>query len=354
MTVILLVPGRIETRTGGSIYDRRIAAGLRARGWTVDVRELDDSFPHPTPAALADAARVLAAIPDGSIVVIDGLAFGAMPSEAEHEASRLRLVALVHAPLAAEPGLDADARARLEAGETRALAAASLGVVTGRSTIAELKRYGVECDRIALVEPGTDHAPLARGSRGAPLQLISVAALTPGKGHEILFRALAAVPHRDWRLNCAGSLDRHPQTVERLRSQLRADGLADHVSLVGELDADGLADGYDRADLFVLATLHETYGMAVAEALARGLPVVSTTTGAIPDLVGDDAGLLAPPGDVNALAAALTRVLCDAALRKRLAEGARRVRDRLPTWDEAAARMAAALEQVVPYRRIAR
>jgi glycosyltransferase involved in cell wall biosynthesis len=354
MIVTVIVPGRIETRTGGYIYDRRIAAGLRARGWTVEIREIDDSFPHPTAAALAEAGRVLAAIPDGSTVVIDGLAFGAMPAQAEREAARLHLVALVHAPLAAEAGLDADTRARLEAGETRALAAASLAVVTGSSTIAELKRYGGQCDRIVLIEPGTDRVPLARGSRGAPLQLLSVAALTPGKGHEILFRALAVLPHRDWHLSCAGSLDRHPQTVERLRSQLHADALEDHVSLVGELDDTGLADAYDRADLFVLATWHETYGMAVAEALAHGLPVVSTTTGAIPDLVGDAAGVLVAPGDVRALAAALTRVLGDAGLRERLRDGARRVRDRLPTWDDAATRMAAALKQVVTDGRVAR
>jgi glycosyltransferase involved in cell wall biosynthesis len=154
---------------------------------------------------------------------------------------------------------------------------------------------------------------------------------------------------RNWHLTCAGSLLRHPSTVERLRDRLRADGLTDRVSLVGELSATALAACYDRADLFVLATWRETYGMAVAEALAHGLPVVSTSTGAIPDLVdgrAGRAGLLVPPGDVRALAGALTRVLDDATLRACLADGARRVRDRLPAWDEAARRMAAAIEHV--------
>jgi glycosyltransferase involved in cell wall biosynthesis len=123
----------------------------------------------------------------------------------------------------------------------------------------------------------------------------------------------------------------------------------DRVILVGALDAVALAACYDRADVFVLATLHETYCMAVAEALARGLPVISTTTGAIPDLVGVGerrAGLLVPPGDGAALTAALARVLGDAPLRQRLAEGARRVREGLPTWDRAVGIMAAALEGV--------
>jgi glycosyltransferase involved in cell wall biosynthesis len=353
----LVVPGCLETRTGGSIYDRRIADGLRELGWTVEIRELTGDFPNPTLENLAAAARALAAIPDGTTVLIDGLALGAIPSAIEREASRLRIVALVHLPLAAEIGIDAGMAARLETSERRALAAAALVVATGPSTIDVLQGYGIVRERIVLVEPGTARAPIARGSAAGPLRLVSVAALTPGKGHENLFRALASIPQRDWRLTCAGSLDRHPATVARAREALRVHDLADRVSLVGELDDAELADCYDRADLFVLATLHETYGMAVAEALARGLPVVSTITGAIPELVdpeGDGAGLLVTPGDVNALADALSRALGDARLRSRLAEGARRVRDRLPTWDETASKMAAALERIATDERISR
>lgn len=326
-----------------------MVVGLRARGWSVEVRELDGSFPHPTSGALNQAARVLAAIPDRTTVLVDGLALGAMPAEAEGEASRLRLVALIHLPLAAEIGIGQDVAARLEASERRAIAAASLVIVTGRATAAVLESYGVASHLIAVVEPGTDRAPLARGSQEGPLQLLCVATLNPGKGHDILFRALAAVPHGNWHLTCAGSLDRHPPTVQRLREQVRADGLGARVSLVGDLNAAALAACYDSADLFVLATLHETYGMAVAEALAHGLPVVSTATGAIPELVGDDAGLVVPPGDTTALTSAVSQVLGDRHLRARLAEGARRVRDRLPTWEDAVGRMAAALEHMATH-----
>ena len=349
MNIVVVVPGRLETRTGGYEYDRRMIAGLRERGWPVDVRELAGSFPHPTPAAREHAASQLATIPDGTTALIDGLALGSLPAEVEREASRLKIVALVHLPLAAEIGLDRDTAARLEAAERRALATAVLVVVTGKSTIDGLSKYGVGRDRIALVEPGTERAPLSRGSIGAPLHLLSVAALTAGKGHEILFRALEALPTRDWLLTCAGSLDRDPVTVERLRVRLLAAGLDDRISLAGELDADALEVCYHSADVFVLATLHETYGMAVAEALAHGLPIVSTTTGAIPELVragrnGErPAGLLVPPGDVDALTVALSTLVGDARLRGELAEGARRVRDRLPTWGEAVDKMAAAL-----------
>jgi len=349
----VIVPGRLETRTGGYEYDRRIIAGLRGQGWPIDVHELEGTFPYPTEAARKRAADVLAAIPDGTLVLIDGLAGGSLPAEVEHEASRLKIVALVHLPLAAEIGLDRETAGLLEVRERRSLAAAALVVVTGTTTVDALARYGVVRGRIAVVEPGTRPAPLSRGSTGGPLQLLSVAAITAGKGHEILVRALEAIPQRDWRLTCAGSVDRDPSTAERLRRQLRASGLQDRVLLTGELDGDALELCYDSADVFVLATLHETYGMAVAEALAHGLPVVSTTTGAIPELVGAPgngerpAGLLVPPGDREAMTAALSMLIGDPRMRAQFAEGARQVRDRLPTWDEAVGKMSAALRHVV-------
>ena len=342
-SVVLVVPGRLETRTGGYLYDRRMTDGLRQHGWSVEVRELDESFPYPTPAALEHAARALADVPGGTSVLVDGLALGAMPAVIEREAARLRIVALVHLPLAADVGLDRDTAARLGAAERRALDAAALVIVTGTATLPMLAEYGIAPNKVVVVEPGTAPAPLARGSGGPPLRLLSVATLNPAKGHEILLEALAAVSHRDWQLTCAGSLTRHPATADRVRAAMRRLGLEERVSLVGDLDAARLSECYDNADVFVLATRQETYGMAVAEALAHGLLVVSTTTGAIPDLVGDDAGLLAPPGNTEALTVALARVLGDAGLRARLTEGARRARDRLPSWEQAVGKITAAL-----------
>lgn len=346
--VTLVVPGSVDTLTGGFIYDRRIAAELRARGWRVEVRELHASFPHPTAAALDHAEAVFASMPAGSLALIDGLAGGAMPAIVERHAGRLRLVALVHHPLAQEAGLGPADRSRLEASERRTLAAARLVVVTSRQTAETLADYGVASHRIVIVEPGTDRAPLAAGSSGSPLRLLTVASVIPRKGHVTLVRALASLARADWRLICVGSLDRHPQTAALLRSTIEAAGLERQVTLAGEVDPHTVSAYYHGADLFVLATEYEGYGMAAAEALARGLPVVSTPAGAIADLVGDGAGLLVPPGDVAALAAALGRVLEGPDLRARLAAGARRVRRRLPAWPAAAARMAAALSSIPP------
>jgi glycosyltransferase involved in cell wall biosynthesis len=345
--LVLIVPGSIETLSGGYGYDRRMVAGLRTLGWSVTVRELDASFPHPTSSALRHAAQVLAALPDGTIVVLDGLAFGAMPDPARAEAARLRLVALVHHPLAFETGLGAAEASRLRVQERRALAAARLVITTSRATAAALADYGVGPERIAVVEPGTERAPIARGSLDdATLQLLCVGAIVPRKGHETLLEALEQVPDLGWHLTCVGSADRDPDTAARLRTRVRAANLNGRVTLAGEVAVAALDAVYDSSDLFVLPSLHEGYGMAVAEGIARGLPVVATDTGAVVELLAGGAGLIVPPGDAGALARALRAVLTDADLRARLRQGALRVRDELPTWDAAAATLADALAKV--------
>jgi len=343
---VLVAPGPLDSRTGGYIYDRRMVEGLRRLGRQVDVLELDSSFPHPTPAALEHASRTLAAVRAGTITMVDSLALGPLAAIIVREASRLPVVALVHLPLAATIGLEREDAARFEEDERRALAAAARVVVTGRASLPLIARYAVDASRVVVVEPGTDPAPLAHGSRTGPVELLTVATLNPGKGHEMLLEALSAVSDSAWRLTCAGSLTRDPATAARVRATAARLQLENRVTFTGDLDRRALAARYDRADVAVLATRQETYGMAVAEALAHGLPVVATMTGAIPDLVGDDAGLLVPVGDTAALTAALARVLGDSGLRARLAEGARRRRDRLPTWDDAARVMSTALDRV--------
>jgi glycosyltransferase involved in cell wall biosynthesis len=344
-SLAVLIPGDLDTRTGGYEYDRRIVAGLRDAGWTVDVVGLRGEYPHPDAAARAAARSALAAFDAGALVMVDGLALGTLPGEVLREQHRLRLVALVHHPLALETGLDAETAAELESSERRALEAVRLIVVTSSATAATLGRYGVDSERVAVVEPGTDPAPLARGSETTP-HLIAVGSLVPRKGYETLIAAMARLSDRPWHLTCVGSLDRDPETAAIIRRAIADHGLEKRVTLIGELGERDLAAEYHRADLFVLATHYEGFGMAVAEALARGLPVVSTPTGGIPRLVGQEAGILVPPGDVGALAKALARVLDAPVLRADLCAAARRVRDSLPTWEDAARAMSAALERV--------
>ena len=342
----VVVPGSIETRTGGYGYDREIVSGLRRKGWNVDVCEIEGAFPFPTAADRASARRALAALPSAAPVLVDGLALGALPDEAIAASSHLSLVALVHHPLADETGLSAEAQASLFESERRALRAVRRVVVTSPATATRLDRFGVTADMIRVVEPGTDPAPQSRGSGRPVVELLCVATLVPRKGHDVLVRALSELRDAPWHLTCVGGLDRDVPWMRQLRDQVRAAGLEERISFAGEMGRAAVDVQYDAADVFVLPTWYEGYGMVVAEALARGVPVVSTDTGAIGGLVGTDAGLLVPAGDVAALTQALSAILRDASLRARLAEGARRVRERLPSWDDAARRMEQALEDI--------
>lgn len=342
------MPGALETRTGGYGYDREIIAGLRALGWTVQVANLDASYPFPTAEARAHAAATLAAQPDGALVVVDGLAFGAMDQEAAQEAARLRLVALVHHPLALENGLDPGIARALAVSEFRALAATRGVVVTSPATADVLvASYGVARSAVAAVMPGTSAAPIARGSAtGGPVHLLAVASLVERKGYDVLMAALAALAHLPWRLTCVGSPLLQPATAAAIVADVRARGLETRVTFAGEMDQSALDIAYDAADVFVLPTRYEGYGLVVAEAIARGLPVVSTRTGGIPDLVGDEAGRLLEPGDVGGWIDTLAAVLApDGTLRQALAAGARVRREQLRRWPDAAEDMSAALQR---------
>jgi glycosyltransferase involved in cell wall biosynthesis len=329
----LVVPGPLDQRTGGYIYDRRIVEGLRALGWTVRVHELVGRFPKANEMARAAAAEAVANMSQGALPAIDGLA---LPAFAELGDRLPRpWVALVHHPLALETGLSpAEAQAFADL-ECRLLAHAARVIVTSPGTRRDLAAYDVADARIGVVCPGTDPAPLARGGASPGLALLCVASLTPRKGHLVLLEALGELTDLDWHLTCVGSAERDPACAQSIVAALDRLHLHERVALVGERAEADVAPFYDRADVFVLASHHEGYGMVLTEALARGLPVVSTTAGAIPDTVPESARLLVPPGDPTALAVALREVMTRPELRARLVAGAQAARRQLPSWHDA-------------------
>jgi len=353
-SIDFVVPGDIQTPTGGYIYDREILAGLTERGWRVAVHQLDASFPAPTPAALRAARAAFAGIGNGSVVVIDGLALPGLDRLLADEAHRLKLVALVHHPVALETGLDPLQAERYGALERSALGYVQRVITTSQWTARTLAADGVPIAQLRVVEPGVDRRK-TRGSSdpknaaipGAPqdlLNLLCVGTLTPRKGHAVLLEALNEIRDRHWHLTCAGSLLRDAPTVAGIQHQIDRLSLRKRVSLLGDLDRDALERQYARADVFVLPSYLEGYGMALAEAVAFGLPVITTTAGAIPETVPANAGIFVAPGDSRALAKALASVIDDSARRAALAANARAARASLPTWASAATKFAAALD----------
>jgi len=256
------------------------------------------------------------------------------------------LVALVHHPLALESGLSAARAAALRASERAALASARRVIATSRATAATLVAdYGVPAASVVVAPPGTDPAPPAAGSAGAETRLLSVGALVPRKGHDRLIAALSRLRAMRWRLTVIGDDTRDPAAATALRAAVREAGLDGRVDLAGTVDARALDAAYAGADLFVLASLHEGYGMACAEAVARGLPVIATDAGGLPEAVPPGAGRLVPAGDVGALADALAEAIGDPRARAALAAGARRAAAALPRWPDTAARIARALSE---------
>ncbi len=344
-----IVAGDPDQWTGGYVYDARIVAELRRQAWRVDVVGLEGRFPQADQRARRSLSQALAALPDTALVVIDGLAMGGLAEEVEREAERLQIVSLVHHPLADEAGLDEAQRRAFRDSEARALAAARRVIVTSQHTARALRDYGVPARRLRVVEPGVDKASPATGAQDQeattrPWRLLCVATLIPRKGLGLLVEALACLTDRPWVCEIVGSHDRDSAHAAHLREITRRHGLTERIIWAGERDADALDAAYQRADLFVLPSLYEGYGMVVTEALSRALPVITTTGGALADTLPPEAGIAVPPGDAGALREALSRWLDDADTRRELRHGAYRARQRLTDWQQAGQRFLAALE----------
>jgi glycosyltransferase involved in cell wall biosynthesis len=345
--VAFVVPGDLATPTGGYAYDRRIIAELTVIGWHPQVLDIGDGFPRPTAEARAAAHGRIAALPKERPIVIDGLAFGVLAKEAQALAHACKLVALVHHPLALETGLSAGESAALRDSERAALACARHVIATSTTTARLLHTdYGVAADRLSIVPPGTDQVPARSRTPGAVVDLLAVGSVVPRKGYDILVAALAALPELPWRLVIAGDRHRGAETARQLDAQIARLGLAERVSFVGAVAPERLLQLYAGADLFVLASRFEGYGMAYAEAIAHGVPVVGTRAGAIPDTVPAGAGVLVPPDDIDALAAVLRRLIGNPAERERLAAGARAAAATFPSWQDSAGLFARVLDQV--------
>lgn len=333
-TVYFAIPGNLATLTGGYGYDRRVLEGLRQLNVTVVHQPLDASFPAPTAAALEETGRWLESLQDHSLVLVDGLAYGAMDALAARHANRLRFIALCHHPLALETGLTPAQQQQLHASEQRALALAKAVIVTSARTRQTLiERFAVPAAAVTVAVPGTDRHGFAACNNKPPL-LLTVATLTRRKAHDVLIAALAQLQHLPWHARFIGGDEFDPAWAAALRRQVQQDGLQQRIEFAGARS--NLHDDYLAADVFVLPSLFEGYGMVFAEALGYGLPIIAARAGAVPDVVPASAGLLVEPGSVDELKAALEQMLTNHALHQRLQQGARSAAQDLADWNHTA------------------
>ncbi|UQX89397.1 glycosyltransferase family 4 protein [Jatrophihabitans telluris] len=324
--------------SGGNRYDQRVCAGLAASGRDVTVHPVRGAWPWPDPSARRELGGIVAAVPDGATLLLDGLIAGTSASELIPAVARQRLIVLVHLPVAHR-------QPAAEPGEREVLTAADSVITTSEWTRAWLMtRYGLAADRVVVARPGVDAAPgaeqTAEGTR-----LLCVAAVTPGKGQDVLIAALAELAQRagpagaPWHCRLVGPLDRDRAFVAAVSAAVDTAGLCGRVRLVGPRTPAALEREYAHADLLLLPSRYETYGMVITEALARGVPVVASAVGGVGEAIGDPtgvdrAGLLVPEGDPGALAAALSGWLSEPGIRRRWRSAARRRRGELTGWDE--------------------
>ena len=351
--VHVIVPEGIDDParpSGGNTYDRRVCRGLAALGWTVNEHAVPGAWPLPGKAALAALARAVGGIADGAVVLLDGLIASTAPEALVPHARRLRQVVLVHMPLGHRP--PASEAGAVRAREREVLVAATAIVTTSAWTRRRLgELYALPADRVHVAEPGVDRARVARGSAAGD-ELLCVAAVRPDKGHDVLIDGLAMAADLSWRCTCVGSLVRDPAFADAVLRRARASGLDDRIRFPGPCTGEELGRACARADLLVLASHAETYGMVVTEALSRGLPVIATDVGGVSDALGHGEhgtrpGVLVPPGEPAALGAALRAWLVDAELRDRLRRAARERRAELRPWTATASAIADVLARSV-------
>lgn len=347
MRIRFIIPGDIDTPTGGYRYDRAIIEEWRKLNLDVDLISLPGDYPFPSEKDIEAAFPILDAAFDADICVIDGLAGGCAPELIEHCAKQMPVVALIHHPLALENGLSDMQAKTLEEKEREGLAftkAVATSSPTTKETVHSLFKY--PADKIQSILPGMERDMPIPFRTQRPLRLLSVGSITPRKGYDVLLKALGRIKDLSWTLDIVGMQDLDPELFVELQHIAEGNTIRDKIQFHDSLDNAALDRLYQNADLFALASRYEGYGMAYAEAIVRGIPVIATKAGAIPDTVPESTGILVPADDVDAFAGALKALLSDDDLRRKKHEGAIKAEPDFPTWERSAAEFHAFLRAI--------
>jgi glycosyltransferase involved in cell wall biosynthesis len=350
MRAAFVMVGDRDILTGGYVFNYRMVEALRGAGHRVDVihyrtlpPDVRDRYLRRIGYVAGELRRIdpdLLVFSKSYKVMLPLLLLGRLP-----DAPRLFLV---HHLEWRDRGMERGPMHRRAA--VRALLGASDAVwVNSISTREDLAALDAEPKMVTVIPPGfqrpDSQLPDRRG-RSGPVRLLTVGSVCRRKAQIDLVRACAGLDTDSYRLVIAGGVGEEDYS-RMLDEEIRSLGLAGTVERKGHLEREELYREYARADVMAQASTWEGYGIAVAEGMWMGLPVVATTGGATPEVLGDSGGgLLVDPGDVRALRDALAELVEDPDRRLVMGGLARARAQVLPGWDETGRRFVELAETV--------
>ncbi len=345
LIVNFIIPGDINLPTGGYRYDKRILQEWDTIGVDSNLISLEGDYPFPTKRSMQNAIASIEGFPPADISVVDGLAGGAMPEFMEALSKHTKVVALIHHPLCLENGLTSKEASHLRDTEQAGLEHVCGVVTTSKATTATVNTlFGFDIDCIETVLPGVERGGLAPAHTTGPVRLLCIGSLIERKGHFFLIDALAGLKHLEWELDCFGMLDEHSDLYKTLMQKIADHKMQDRITFHGSVSDDEIEHAYSQSHIFVLPSLFEGYGMAYAEAIVRGLPVIGTTAGAIPDTVPQSCGILVEPENTIELQNAIETLLTDKDQLNQFRLGVQASANDFPTWESSAKKFKEILE----------
>ena len=348
MKIAFIIPGDINLPTGGYRYDKEIINAWENSGVEVELISLEGNYPFPSEKEKQSAIDSIKDFPKADIAIVDGLLGGASPNFLKALSQRMPVSALIHHPLCLENGLDADTAKGLETSERHGLEFVENIVTTSPATAKTVaKLFNFDATKIHTVLPGVTRAEISRGSQNSTVNLLCVGSLIERKGHRFLLEALSQLNHLDWRLDCYGSTDFDTKLFAELTKMLETSEHSDKIKFHGAVSDTTLEAAYLNADIFVLPSLYEGYGMVYAEAIVRGLPIIATRAGAIPQTVPETCGILVEPENIEMLKQAIEELISDKELREQYRKAAIREEPNFPTWQKSAHQFAAILKEAL-------
>ncbi|MFJ6456900.1 glycosyltransferase family 4 protein [Paenarthrobacter sp. NPDC091669] len=328
MHIRFMVPGNVRHGSGGNKYNAKLAEHLTALGADVETVIVDGDWPVGSPA---DRQRFAEALDGGTTVIADGLVASGAPDEIAGAAGKgTKVWILSHMALADHHDLEA-----------KALAAAT-GIIcpSAHSAVVLQARHGMR--DVVVARPGAEPGEVSQGSE--PKHIVAVAALFPNKSQTAIVYALSAVQDLPWTAALVGSLDADPMYAAEVTAAVEHYMLQDRISVTGELTGEAFEDQWHKADLSILLSRSESFGMVVTESLAHGVPmIVRQGTGAVEALGDTRAGAALDVATGDEPAHTLRNWLTNPELQQRWRNNALQARQHLQGWDTTAATVLSAL-----------